>query len=298
MNTLSDNTRGALLMMVSMAAFTFGDTCVKLASTSLPLSQLLVLRGIFASVVILMIARRLGALRLDLPARDWRLIALRALAEVGAAWFFLTALFNMPIANVTALLQMMPLTVTLGSAIFFGEPVGWRRWVAIAIGFGGMLLIVRPGSDGFNEYSVFALIAVLCVTVRDLATRRMSKEVPSLTVTLSASVAVLVFAGFLSLGEEWQPLDARLWMLVAAMSVFIIGGYLFSVLAMRIGEVSVVSPFRYTGLIWALILGWLVFGEWPVALTFIGAGIIMATGVFTLLREAQLRRAQAKTRRM
>ncbi|MFZ5963946.1 DMT family transporter [Thalassococcus sp. BH17M4-6] len=298
MTPVSDNTRGAFLMMASMACFTFGDACMKVASSTLPLSQLLALRGIFATAIIYLIARRLNALRLDLPRRDWGLIALRAVAEVAAAWFFLTALFNMPIANVTALLQMLPLTVTLASAVFFGEPVGWRRWTAILIGFGGMLLIVRPGTEGFNAYSVYALIAVICVTVRDLATRRMSAVVPSLTVTLSASVAVLVFAAVLSLGETWQPLDAPLWALVAAMSIFIIGGYLFSVLAMRTGEVSVVTPFRYTGLVWALVLGWAIFGEWPLPLTFLGAGIIIATGVFTLLREARARRLQAKTVRM
>jgi len=298
MPQLSDNTRGALLMMASMACFTFGDACMKLASADLPLSQLLVLRGLFASLIIYLVARRMNALTLDLAARDWNLIALRAVAEVAAAWFFLTALFNMPIANVTALLQMLPLTVTLASAVFFGEPVGWRRWTAILIGFGGMLLIVRPGTEGFNAYSIYALIAVVCVTVRDLATRRMSASVPSLTVTLSASLAVLLFAAVLSLGEDWQPLDAPLWGLVAAMSVFIIGGYLFSVMTMRTGEVGVVTPFRYTGLVWALILGWAIFGEWPVPLTFLGAGIIIATGVFTLLREARARRLQAKTVRI
>lgn len=298
MPQLSDNTRGALLMMASMACFTFGDACMKLASADLPLSQLLVLRGLFASLIIYLVARRMNALTLDLAARDWNLIALRAVAEVAAAWFFLTALFNMPIANVTALLQMLPLTVTLASAVFFGEPVGWRRWTAILIGFGGMLLIVRPGTEGFNAYSIYALIAVVCVTVRDLATRRMSAAVPSLTVTLSASLAVLAFAAVLSLGEDWQPLDASLWGLVAAMSVFIIGGYLFSVMTMRTGEVSVVTPFRYTGLVWALVLGWAIFGEWPVPLTFLGAGIIIATGVFTLLREARARRLQAKTVRI
>ena len=130
MPQLSDNTRGALLMMASMACFTFGDACMKLASADLPLSQLLVLRGLFASLIIYLVARRMNALTLDLAARDWNLIALRAVAEVAAAWFFLTALFNMPIANVTALLQMLPLTVTLASAVFFGEPVGWRRWTA------------------------------------------------------------------------------------------------------------------------------------------------------------------------
>lgn len=298
MNALSDNTRGALLMMASMAGFTFGDACIKAIGAQLPLSQILFLRGIFASLAIYLIARHYRALRFDLPRRDWGLIALRSLGEVAAAYFFLTALLHMPLANVTALLQMMPLTVTLGSAVFFGEPVGWRRWIAIAVGFVGMLLIVRPGSEGFTLYSVYALLAVLCVTLRDLSTRRMSAQVPSLTVTLCASVSVLIFAGGLSLGEVWQPLSPRLALLVLGASICIIGGYLFSVLAMRVGEVSLVAPFRYTGLLWALLLGLIVFGEWPQPLTLLGAAIIVAMGVFTLVREAQVRRAQAKTRRI
>ncbi len=293
---LTANTRGALLMMASMASFAFGDACVKALSGDIPLSQLLTLRGILATAFIAVLAYRLNALRFGLPGRDWALIATRSSAEVGAAYFFLTALAHMPLANITAILQMLPLTITLGSAVFFGEPVGWRRWAAIGLGFVGMLLIVRPGTEGFNAWSIYALIAVVCVTLRDLTTRRMSAQVPSLTVTFCASLAVLVFASIWSLGQEWAPLTPRTGGLVLAASLFIIGGYSFSVFVMRVGDISFVAPFRYTSLIIALILGFVFFGEWPGLLTQIGAAIIVATGLFTLWREARLTR-QANTLR-
>jgi len=300
MAQLSDNTRGALLMMASMAAFTLGDTCVKAIGEAISLSQLLVIRGFFASLFIAALAWRLKALRFDLPRRDWALVLTRAGAEVCSTYFFLTALRQMPLANVTALLQMLPLTLTLGSAVFFGETVGWRRWVAIAAGFAGMLLIVRPGTEGFNQYSVLALIAVAFVTLRDLVTRRMSPAVPSLTVTLVSSVAVFLFALTMSLGQTWEPITPRLGALLAGTTLFIVAGYSLSVIVMRVGEMSFVAPFRYTGLLIALTVGFLVFGDWPVPLTLIGAAIIVATGSFNLWREGQLRRralAQAKIRR-
>ncbi|KMK68165.1 DMT family transporter [Puniceibacterium sp. IMCC21224] len=292
MITLSDNTRGALFMMCSMAAFTFGDTFLKATGGALPLGELLLLRGVIASTAILALTWWLGALRISFSRRDWALVALRSLAEVAAAWFFLTALFHMPLANVTALLQMMPLTVTLGSALVFREAVGWRRWIAIGVGFVGMLLVVRPGTEGFNLYTVYALISVFCVTVRDLATRRLSGAVPSLMVTLFGAVTVTGFAGLLALSEPWMPLTPPLAWFVLAAAVLVVGGYVCSVMVMRVGQVSFVAPFRYTGLLWALLLGWLVFGEWPRTLTLIGAVIIVATGVFTLWREATLARRQ------
>lgn len=286
---MSPNTRGALLMAAAMAAFTFNDACIKATDGALPLAQILTLRGALASLLIYGLARALGSLRVDLPRRDWALVALRSLAELAAAYFFLTALMNMPLANVTAVLQALPLTVTLGAALFFGETVGWRRGLAILVGFAGVLLIVRPGPEGFSLHAIYALAAVACVTVRDLATRRMSAQVPSMTVTLSASLAVMGFAALASLGTEWAPMDRRLVLLVLGSSVFVFAGYLFSVMAMRVGEVAFVSPFRYTGLIWALLLGWLAFGHWPEPLTLIGAAIVVATGLFTLFRERAIR---------
>ncbi|WP_300033809.1 DMT family transporter [uncultured Roseobacter sp.] len=287
---MSPNLAGALLMMASMACFTLNDALFKMTGGALPLFQLLFLRGILASLLIGLMAWQRGAVQGTVSMHDKGLIALRSLAEVGAAYFFVTALLNMPLANVTAILQVLPLTVTLGSALFFREAVGWRRMLAICIGFVGMLLIVRPGTEGFTVWSVYALVAVLCVTVRDLSTRRLSRDVPSLLVTLSASVTVLVVSGFASLAAPWAPVTAPLAWLIAGAAVFIVGGYFFSVQVMRAGDVSFIAPFRYTGLIWALVLGWFVFGDWPQPLTLAGAAIIVATGLFTLWRERSLMR--------
>lgn len=278
-------------MMASMAAFTFNDACIKLTDGAVPLFQLLFLRGILTTALVYGLARYLGTIHLGISRRDWGIIALRCAAEIGAAYFFLTALFNIPLANVTAILQVLPLTVTLGSVLFFREPVGWRRSLAIAVGFAGMLLIVRPGPDGFNLFAIYAMIAVVCVTIRDLATRRLSPGVPSMTVTLAASVSITVFSGIVSLGGDWVSVTPQQGGLIAGASVFILGGYLFSVLVMRVGDVSFVAPFRYSGLVWALLLGWLLFGDWPDDQTLLGAGIVVGTGLFTLYRErATLRR--------
>ncbi len=290
MDKLSDNMKGVVLMMCSMACFTFNDTFLKLVGPEMPLFQLLFLRAVVTSVLIFLMARRMGAIKLRLPKADWAMIALRTVSEIGAAFFFVTALMHMPIANVTAILQVLPLTVTLGGALFFGEKVGWRRLLAILVGFVGMLLIVRPGPEGFDTYALYALGAVVCVTSRDLSTRRMSSEVPSMTVTLSASLGLLTFSAVATLGETWVPITSRDTMLIGGASIFIIGGYLFSVMVMRVGEVGFIAPFRYTGLLWALLLGFVVFGDWPDAITLLGALIVVATGVFTLFRESRARR--------
>ncbi|SIS96649.1 S-adenosylmethionine uptake transporter [Roseivivax lentus] len=288
MSTDADNRRGAGLMMASMAAFTINDVFVKAAATDLSLGQILLLRGVIAIAVLLLLARRFHALR-RVPARDARLIALRCAAEIGAAYFFLTALLALPIANVTAILQSVPLTVTLCAALFLGEAVGWRRWSAIAAGFVGMLLITRPGTGDFTLASVYVLIAVGFVTLRDLVTRRMSVAVPSLLVTLSAAIAVTLFSVGLTAVQGWSPMTPRLSGLVLGSALFVTAGYFLSVAAMRVGDVGAVAPFRYTSLIWALVLGWAVFGEWPEPLTFAGAAIIVGAGVFTLRRGRAVR---------
>lgn len=287
---MQDNTKGALLMMGSMAGFTFNDTMIKLTGGDVPLFQLVFLRGLLASALIFLLARQLGALRLRLPRGDWALIAIRSLSEVGATVFFLSALFRMPLANVTAVLQILPLSVALGAALVFREPVGWLRWLAIGAGFCGMLLIVRPGPEGFSTASVYALIAVAFVTVRDLSTRRMSGAVPSLTVTLAASLSVTGFAGLASLPDGWAPVSAPHLGYIVAAAGFILAGYLCSVMVMRVGDVSFIAPFRYTGLIWALILGYLIWGDWPTPITLLGAFIVVATGLYTLFRENRLAR--------
>ncbi len=291
---LTDNTRGALMMMASMAAFTLNDAFMKMLAGEVPLYQILFLRGVLTTVATGLLAWRMGAIHLRVSGHDRWLVALRMSAEIGAAYFFLNALFKMPLANVTAILQSLPLIVTLAAALFFAEPLGWRRMGAILVGLVGVLLIVRPGTEGFNIYSLYALIAVGCVTVRDLATRRMSVEVSSMMVTFASALAVMVFFGGLSLFEEWATLTPRAAGLITGAGVMVIGGYLMSVMVMRVGEVSFISPFRYTGMIWGLLLGWLVFGEWPVPLTLIGAAIVVGSGIWMLLRERHLKRRARK----
>ena len=282
---MSANQLGALFMMASMACFTLNDTFMKVTDGAIPLFQLLFLRDILTTILIVALGLWLRALHFNIRRRDWGLIALRSASEMATAYFFITALFNMPLANVTATLQALPLTVTLGGALLFKEKVGWRRMSAILIGFLGMLLIVRPGSVGFNIYGIYALLAVLGVTVRDLVTRQLSADVPSMTVTLAASLAVMLFSGVASLATPWVAVSSWHALMVIGSSICIFGGYYFSVRVMRVGEISFIAPFRYTGLIWALMLGWLVFGDWPTPLTVLGAGIVVATGLFTLYRE-------------
>ena len=282
---LTDNIRGALLMIGSMTAFTINDAFMKALSDDLSLYQAIFLRAIGVTLFLAGFAWSKGALTLHIPKPDRKLIAIRSAAEVAAALLFITALFNMPLANATAILQALPLTVTLAGAVFLREPVGWRRLLAILIGLIGVLLIVQPGSDGFTIYSLYALAAVCLITLRDLAARQISKAVPSLTVALFAGIAVGLGGAVGTLFTPWQPVSGDAGLLLVAAAISVIGGYVFSVATMRIGEIGFVSQFRYASLISAMILGFIFFNEWPDALTLTGAVIVVGTGLFTLWRE-------------
>ena len=286
---LTDNMRGAAFMAAGMTAFTVNDAFVKALGGEIPVFQIIFLRGLGVSLALVALAAALGHLRLRQSARDWRLMLIRALAEAAGAFLFITALTHMPIANVSAILQALPLTVALAGALFLKEPLGWRRLSAILIGFAGVLLIVRPGGSDFNQYSIFALATVAVVTLRDIVVRRMSKELPSVLVSLSASVVVTATAGVAALFVDWSPIGGREAGLLGCAMLSLIGGYIFSVAAMRSGELGFVAPFRYTSLLVALVIGVVVFGEVPRLLTLLGAAIVMGTGLFTLWRERRLR---------
>ena len=291
---LTDNVRGALFMMGSMSAFTVNDAFMKAVSVDLPLFQSIFLRGVIVVPLLVILCKAMGQLRFDLSRRDWTLILIRTGAEMIGAILFITALFNMPLANVSAILQALPLTVSLAAAVFFSEPLGWRRITAILIGFAGVMLIVRPGGADFSVYSLYAVGAVLVVTVRDLAARRMSRDVPSTLAAVIAAVGVMLMAMLGLPFEIWVPVDVGQVGLLTGAGVFIIGGYVFSVAAMRVGEIGFVAPFRYTSLVVALFLGFIVFGEVPKVLTLIGAVIVVAMGLFTLYREQRAVRLARK----
>ena len=207
--------------------------------------------------------------------------------------FFLVALLHMPLATLSAIMQAIPLAVTLGAALVFGDRVGWRRMTAIVVGFAGVLIIIRPGTEGFDRFALLGLASVLCVVVRDLSVRPLGGQVPSVIVALGAAVGVTAMGGIGTLWGGWQAVSPVQAMQIGAAGGFLIVGYLCAVTAMRVGDIGVVAPFRYTSLLWAILLGWLAFGALPDGWTVIGAAIVVCAGIFTLLRERALARARA-----
>jgi len=290
---LSDNLRGAALMTAAMVAFTCNDAFMKAATTTLPVFEAIVLRGILTTLAIIVIGWRSGVLRMHFPAADRKWILLRTFGEVASTYTFLLALKHMPLANLSAILQFLPLAVTLAAALLLCERVGWRRLSAIIVGFVGVMLIVRPGTDGFDRWSVLGLLSVAGVVVRDLATRRISREVPSMTVAFLAALSVTVGAALILPFSEITPISPVQALQVAGAAGFIIFGYLTVIMAMRVGDISIVAPFRYSSLVAAIFLGWAVFGQWPDNMTLIGAAIVVATGIYTFYRERRLARLAA-----
>lgn len=289
MAVLSENLRGALFMMGAMGAYTINDAFMKSVGTQLPLFQAIMIRGFGAVVFLVIMCRWMDQLRFDLSRRDWGLVVLRSASEMAGTFFFLTALLNMPIANISAIMQVLPLSVALGAALILREPLGWRRLTAILIGFIGVLLIIQPGGAAFNSFSIYALITVVCITCRDLTVRRMSRDVPPVFVALIAAIGVATLGTIGAAFTDWQPMTPKSGLQIGGATVFLVFGYIFSVSAMRAGEIGFVAPFRYFSLIVAVVLGVLIFDEWPNALTLTGAFIVVATGLFTLYRETKLR---------
>ena len=285
---MSDNLRGVILMNIAMLAFTLNDTCMKLVTQSLPLYQAITLRGGLTTAALLLVAAGQGMRLAGLGRGDWQVIGLRTAAEVAATVTFLTALLHMPLANLSAIMQSLPLLVTLGAALVFGERLGWRRLVAIALGLLGVLLIIRPGTAGFDRWSVLGLMSVAAVVLRDLSTRKLSRAVPSTLVAICASLAVTGLGVTGLAFEGWQPMGWAEAALILGASLNLIIGYLTVVMVMRVGDIGLVAPFRYMALLWAIALGWALFGTFPDRLTLIGAAIVVLAGLFTLLRERAL----------
>lgn len=293
MMQISDNTRGALYMCIAMAAFTINDASIKAATEAMPLFQAITLRGILTVLGLGAVALSTGRLWRPLNRQDAIALFVRSLAEVGGTVLFLAALVHMPLANISAILQSLPLAVTLTAALVFGDKIGWRRMLAILVGFIGVLIIIRPGGDGFDRWSLMAVASVVCVVVRDLATRRLSRAVPSVTVAVCAAVSVTAMGLVGSLWQPWVPVDGYgAFTIIAAASALVVG-YMFVVMVMRVGEISFVAPFRYVSLLVAIVMGWLVFGTFPDFYTLVGSAIVVASGIFTLMRERKLGRMPA-----
>ncbi|TWG53197.1 MULTISPECIES: DMT family transporter [unclassified Aminobacter] len=285
---LSPNTRSAIFMIVAMAGFTISDAISKYVIGPMNVGQLLFVRGCAATLLIGLLTWHQGFFR------NWKQllhmsVLWRGIGEVGATMTFMAALSHMPLANVHAIMQALPLAVTMGAALFLGEMVGWRRWLAIAAGFTGVMIVVRPGMEGFNAYSVLTLISVSFCAVRDLATSRIPREVPSMLVsTLTAAIVTIAGAVIIVPLGGWRPMSGFHFSIIMSAAVVLLFGYQFLIMSMREGNVSFVAPFRYTALLWAIALGFIVFGDIPDAVTLTGAAIIIASGIYTLYRERKV----------
>lgn len=285
------NRRGVLAMSAGMASFVTNDALVKYVSQSLPGPQLIFIRGLFAVALVLAIAhamRATGNLRVLLERR----VLLRAGFDAFATMTYLTSLFHLPLANATAINMATPLFITLFAIVGFAEKVGPRRWAALATGFAGVLLVVQPTAAGFNAYALLCLGGTLLHAGRDLTTRTLDPRIPSIVVTLSTAIAVTLLAGLWTLaGGEWQPVGMRQAAQLAAASVFLSGGYFFLTVAMRSGEMSLVAPFRYSGLLFALVLGFAVWGDVPNVVAWGGIALLVGAGVVVLHGERRGRPA-------
>lgn len=285
----TSNLRAVWAMVVAQAVFTVNDVAMKLAARDLPGGEAIFIRGLFTILFAGALAVALGGFRTWPRLQDWPRIALRNVGEIGATFLFLTALFHMPIAETTAIMQVVPLAITAGAALFLGESVGWRRWLATGVGFIGVLIIIRPGTSAFNAWSLMALASVASIVLRDLTTRRIDPAVPTVLLTFLSSLTVTTAASGFALVETWVMPRPGTLALIGTAAVFLIGGYYFVIEAMRYGEVAVVSPFRYSSIMWAIAAGLLIFDERPDPIALAGTGVVMAAGLYTFFRERQLR---------
>jgi drug/metabolite transporter (DMT)-like permease len=287
-----NNLNGILLMIAAMAGFALEDLFVKLLSSTISTGQILITLGVCSSIVFALMAKSKG--HSLFAAHVWtRVTIARTVAEAIAAVAFVTSLSLVPISIVAAVFQATPLAITMGAALFLGEQVGWRRWAAIIVGFIGVLIIIRPGFSGFDPSVLFVLIAVLGVTARDLITRKIPENVASTVISFQA-FASLILAGFILIyikSDSLVPVTQLEASYFVGGIIFGVAGYYGIVASMRVGDAATVMPFRYTRLLFSIIIGVLVFNERPDALMLLGAAIVISTGLYTFLRERRLAQA-------
>lgn len=281
--SLTENQRGALLMTASMAGFAVEDVFVKAAAKTMPLGQVLLVIGLVGMLTFAAMAAKKGEALVP-PAFLSRAMLIRSAFEVTGRLFYGLAITLTALSTTSAILQATPLVVVAGAALVFGEKVGWQRWLAVLVGFAGVMVILRPGAD-FAALSLLAVVGLLGFAGRDLATRAAPKGLSNRQLG-TLGFAMLATAGAVLLvvsGGGVVPSGQGL-LLLAGGTVFGVLGYHALTFAMRTGEVGAVTPFRYIRLIFAMILAILLFGERPDTWTWIGAALVVGSGIFTLTR--------------
>ena len=290
--SVSDNLRGTMLMVVSMATFTCNDAAMKAVTQTLPLYEAVALRGMMVVALMLVVAgMHQGGVRLAVARADRLPLVLRTLADIASTMLYLLALRHMALADLSAIMQALPLAVTLAAALVFRERLGWRRLSAIGIGFAGVMLILRPGTGVFDIWSALGLGAMFLIVLRDIATRKFSTGTDSSTIAFYAALSVMVSGFVLGLAETWRLPSLHETALLFLAAALLTVGYISAVATMRVGEISFVSTFLYTSLLFDNVMLVSVFNEWPDLWTWAGSGLVVGAGLYTILRERTLRRA-------
>ena len=279
-------------MMMSMACFAVEDTFIKLLSARLPATQILFSIGFGGALITLVLAIVLNVNLADKILLNKHVIS-RTIADLFGSLSFTSAMVLIPMSLLASILQATPLFVTLGAAILLGEKVGWRRWSAIFIGFLGVIIILQPGYGSFQLASLLGLAAVLCLALRDVVTRDMATEIPTLTVTFYACLA-MGSAGFIAYPFFGPPIMPTTYEAIILICAAIIGltGYFLLVLATRKGDVSVIAPFRYSRLLFSLSLASLILGEKLTLPILLGGSLVVSSGIYTFGRERRVVKIQ------
>ncbi len=282
--------KGIVAMLASGLGFVINDAIIKLVTAELPNGQIMFLRGVVATALMGLVCSILRGWRsprvLLRPAMVVRLVA------AGCSTMFVVAsLRHLPLATINAILQVSPLLMTAGAAILLRAHVGWRRWAAACVGFVGALAIIKPGSASFVPEIWLALACLVASSTRDLTTRFVDRNVPSILVTFAASAMIMLVGLGLAPFETWQMPTPRALTLIMVAACCLFVAYYFGVVAMRIGEIPVVAPFRYVTILTALLLGFLWWGHVPDGLSLVGIALIVSAGIYTIYRErAAMRR--------
>jgi len=290
---MNDNLKGILAMLASATGFVANDATVKFITEELPNGQIIFLRGIVATALMAVITTMMGGWRPPSVLLKSAMV-IRLLMAVIATLFVVAALRYLPLATTNAIIQVSPLLVTAGAALLLGAHVGLRPWIASLLGFLGVLLIVKPGTSGFAPAAILALIALAAAAARDLTTRFVDHSIPSIFVTCTTSAVIMLSGLALMPFEAWvMPSTRAVWLIMFA-SVCLFVAYHFGVVAMRTGEIPVVAPFRYASVLFALGIGYAVWGYVPDAMSLVGIALIVLAGLFLLYHERSAAKARAE----
>jgi len=278
------NTRGILAMIGAMVAFTITDASMKLATETLPPSQVIVVRGVIATTLLVLFLRTQGPLRhLD---QLWHPKVLQRTGfEAVFIISYVIALSLAPFANVFSILQSAPIIITACAALIWRDPVGWRRWAAVFAGFAGVAMVIQPSPQGLEPAMALALLAAFMVAGRDLTTRVIPNQVPSQVVTLASTGGMAVAGLFLAPFEQWALPGPQAWAYLTISGCAVALGCFLIIFAYRTAETSAVSPFRYVSVPVAILIGWVIWGHIPDHLAMSGIVVIVACGLYMLHRE-------------